>query len=64
MIYLALFAIAFGISYTGFHMGAGHTHYSHARAAGLSPNLYWSLARGPWVSVRVPGTGFRVGHKL
>lgn len=49
--------------YLMFHVGAGHAHYRHARAAGLRPNFYWSSVRGPYASVRLPG-GFRVGHKL
>jgi hypothetical protein len=49
--------------YAAFHVGAGHAHHRHARAHGLSPNFYWSAARGPYASVRLPG-GFRVGHKL
>ena len=49
--------------YAAFHVGAGHAHYRHGRAHGLSPNLYWSLGRGPYGSVRLPG-GFRVGHRL
>ena len=51
------------IIYAAFHVGAGHAHYRHRRAQGLSPNLYWSSVRGPYASVRLPG-GFRVGHKL
>jgi hypothetical protein len=49
--------------YLAFHIGAGHTHHRYHRAHGLSPNLYWSWARGPHASVRLPG-GFRVGHRL
>lgn len=49
--------------YAAFHLGAGHAHYRHRRAHGLSPNFYWSAARGPYATVRLPG-GFRVGHRL
>jgi hypothetical protein len=49
--------------YVAFHVGAGHAHYRHHKAAGLRPNLYWSSVRGPYASVRLPG-GFRVGHHL
>jgi len=49
--------------YVGLHLGAGHTHHRYARAHGLSPNLYWSLGRGPYASIRLPG-GFRVSHRL
>jgi hypothetical protein len=51
------------IAYAGFHLGAGHAHHRHAKAAGLRPNFYWSSVRGPYASIRLPG-GFRVGHKL
>lgn len=51
------------IIYLAFHLGAGHAHYRHQRAQGLSPNFYWSSVRGPYASVRLPG-GFRVGHRL
>ncbi len=51
------------VLYAGFHLGAGHAHYRHAKAAGLRPNFYWSSARGPYASIRLPG-GFRVGHRL
>ena len=48
--------------YLAFHIGAGHTHYRYRKAHGLSPNLYWSAARGPYASIRVGG--FRVGHHV
>jgi hypothetical protein len=51
------------IGYLAFHVGAGHTHHRYGKAHGLQPNLYWSLGRDPYASVRLPG-GFRVGHKL
>jgi len=51
------------IAYAAFHLGAGHAHHRHRKACGLSPNLYWSAARGPYASVRLPG-GFRVGHHI
>ncbi len=49
--------------YIAFHLGAGHTRHRYHRAHGLQPRLYWSLGRGPYGSVRLPG-GFRVGHRL
>jgi len=55
--------VAVVIGYLAFHAGAGHTHHRYQRANGLSPRLYWSLGRGPYASIRLPG-GFRVGHKL
>ena len=51
------------IIYLAFHVGAGHAHYRHRRAQGLSPHFYWSSVRGPYAIVRLPG-GFRVGHRL
>ena len=51
------------IAYLAFHLGAGHTHHRYQRAHGLAPRLYWSLGRGPYASIRLPG-GFRVGHRL
>lgn len=51
------------LAYLAFHLGAGHAHHRTRKARGLSPNFYWSAARGPYASVRLPG-GFRVGHKL
>lgn len=51
------------IVYAAFHLGAGHAHHHYLKAHGLSPNFYWSAARGPYASVRLPG-GFRVGHRL
>ena len=49
--------------YLAFHIGAGHSHYRYRKAHGLNPSFYWSLSRGPYASVRLPG-GFRVGHHL
>ena len=56
-------AVILGLLYLAFHFGAGHAHYRHHKAQGLSPNFYWSSVRGPYASVRLPG-GFRVGHRL
>jgi len=49
--------------YLAFHIGAGHTHHRYRKAHGLDPHLYWSLGRGPYGTIRLPG-GFRVGHRL
>jgi hypothetical protein len=59
---IAIIVIA-AIAYAGFHLGAGHAHHRYRKAAGLSPNFYWSSVRGPYASIRLPG-GFRVGHRL
>lgn len=59
---IALIIVAV-VVYAAFHLGAGHAHHRHYRAHGLAPRLYWSLGRGCWGSVRLPG-GFRVGHRL
>jgi hypothetical protein len=59
---IVIIGIVIGL-YLAFHIGAGHTHHRYRKAHGLSPNFYWSAARGPYASVRLPG-GFRVGHRL
>ena len=55
--------VILGLIYLAFHLGAGHTHHRYRKAHGLSPNFYWSMARGPYGSIRLPG-GFRLGHRL
>ena len=52
------------IAYLCFHLGAGHTHHRYAKARGLRPSIWWSLGRGPFGSIRVPGTAFRLEHRL
>jgi hypothetical protein len=42
-------------------LGGLHGHH-RGRRHGLSPNLYYSLGRGWYGSIRIGG--FRVGHKL
>ncbi len=32
--------IVAAIVYLAFHLGAGHAHYRHRKAHGLSPNFY------------------------
>jgi hypothetical protein len=45
------------------HLAGGvHAHRRHRRD-GLNPRLYYSLGRGWYGSVRLPG-GFRIGHRL
>jgi hypothetical protein len=56
---MTVIIIAIVVGYLAFHLGAGHTHHRY----GLAPNFYWSLGRGPYASIRLPG-GFRVGHRL
>lgn len=52
------------LAYAAFHLGHGHANVRHGRARGLAPSVYWRAGmKGPWVSVRIPGTGFRVGHR-
>ena len=55
--------IIIGLIYLAFHFGAGHAHHRYRRAHGLDPHLFWSLTRGPYGSIRLPG-GFRIGHRL
>jgi hypothetical protein len=52
------------VAYACFHVGAGHAHYRYRKAAGLRPSFMWSSARGPYATIRVPGTHFRLGHRL
>lgn len=51
------------IAYAAFHLGHGHANYRHQKAHGLDPHLFWSLGRGPYATVRLPGN-FRLGHHL
>jgi hypothetical protein len=51
------------VVYAAFHLGHGHARHRYEKAHGLDPHLYWSLGRGPYGSIRLPG-GFRLGHKL
>ncbi len=48
----------------GHHAGHAHANYRYRRAHGhRGVNLYWSSARGPWISVPGP-FGTRIGHRL
>lgn len=48
----------------GHHAGHAHANYRHGRAHGRrGVNLYWSSARGPWISVPGP-FNTRIGHRL
>jgi hypothetical protein len=58
------FIIILVLLYLAFHIGAGHMHHRYRKAHGLSPSIWWSLGRGPYGSIRVPGTHFRLEHKL
>jgi len=50
-----LFILAFAGVYVAFHAGHAHGNYRHGRARGhRGMNLYWSSARGPWISVPGP----------
>ena len=52
------------VLYLAFHAGHAHANYRHGRARGhRGINLYWSSARGPWISIPGP-LGTRIGHKL
>jgi len=52
------------IAYLAFHSGHSHANYRHGRAHGRrGADLYWSSARGPWISVPGP-LGTRIGHRL
>jgi hypothetical protein len=60
-----LWIVILGGLYVTFHTGHGVGTYRHSRARGNGrrPSLYLG-ARGPWISLPVPGTGFRIGHRL
>jgi hypothetical protein len=60
-----LWVVIIASLYCLYHAGHGTANYRHARAAGCSRGvgLYW-FGRGPWMTVPVPGTGFRIGHRL
>ena len=60
---LTLLIIA-ALLYLAFHAGHAHANYRHGRARGhRGINLYWSSARGPWISIPGP-FGTRIGHRL
>jgi hypothetical protein len=44
--------------------GDARHHRRHYRQHGSHPNLYYTYGRGWYGTVRLPGGGFRVGHKL
>ena len=44
--------------------GGARRHRRHYRQHGSHPNLYYTYGRGWYGTVRLPGGGFRVGHKL
>jgi hypothetical protein len=59
-----LIIVAICGAYGFFHAGHAHANYRHARARGhRGVNVFWSSARGPWISVPGP-FGTRVGHRL
>jgi hypothetical protein len=52
------------VVYLAFHVGHSQANYRHGRAHGRrGVNLFWSSARGPWISVPGP-FGTRIGHRL
>lgn len=56
--------IAAVLVYLAFHAGHAHSNYRHGRAHGKrGVSLYWSSARGPYMSVPEP-FGTRIGHRL
>lgn len=57
--------IIIAVVYFAFHLGHSHANLRHGRRAGRHGlNLYWSSAMGPYASMRIPGTSFRLGHRL
>jgi hypothetical protein len=56
--------ITIAVIYLAYHAGHAHANYRHGRARGhRGINLYWSSARGPWISIPGP-FGTRIGHRL
>ncbi len=52
------------LAYCAFHAGHGTSNYRHGRARGRrGVDLFWSSARGPWISVPGP-FHTRIGHRL
>lgn len=50
--------------YLAFHGGHAHANYRHGRARGhRGVNLYWSSARGPYMTIPGP-FGTRIGRRL
>ncbi len=61
---LVVVGIVIAVAYLLFHAGHAHSTYRHGRAHGhRGANLYWSSARGPWISIPGP-FGTRIGHRL
>jgi len=47
--------IVIAVAYGLFHLGHAHANYRHGHARGhRGVNLYWSSARGPWISIPGP----------
>jgi hypothetical protein len=56
--------VLLAVIYGAFHLGHAHANYRHGRAHGhRGVNLYWSSARGPYMSIPGP-FGTRIGHRL
>jgi len=61
---IALIVIIAVALFVGHHAGHAHANYRHGRAHGRrGVNLFWSSARGPYVTVPGP-FGTRIGHRL
>lgn len=52
------------VVYLSFHTGHAYASYRHGLASGhRGVSLFWSSARGPWISVPGP-FDTRIGHRL
>ena len=61
---ITVVAVVAVLVYLAFHAGHSHANYRHGRARGRRGiDLYWSSARGPYMSVPGP-FGTRIGHRL
>ena len=56
---IVLVLIVFAVT----HLAGGVHGHRRRRRAGLNPRLYYSLGRGWYGSIRLPGN-FRIGHRL
>ncbi len=60
----AVIIVAVVVAILAHHAGHAHANYRHGRAHGKrGVNLFWSSARGPYVTIPGP-FGTRIGHKL
>jgi hypothetical protein len=60
----AIIIVAVVVAVLAHHAGHAHANYRYRRAHGhRGVNLYWSSARGPYISIPGPFKT-RIGHRL